>query len=646
MKKLLASDDPDAQAEASAVATANAAASTTEFVVAQATGSDGETSERPDTDWESASLVVDAMPQDDAGDASDVSTQGDAMAIPVDPLLSPHFGLTDGLSSVLRDDANHGDVDAVSTADADAAMEAEVMEAEVLEADAEGFADLGAEGLLVDGTEPVNGADASDDDASDTDTDASDAELSSDARSDATVFDAVSNADVQPAETHAAETKTPLDDRGNANQRERAEKAHLPDEFASSKDDQANSQAGAVPSQVDRVGNATAEAGNGERQDDRWESAKLADDAAAIFGTAEGLQVQAVVGADSVDGVEGLSESSGPVSGVATLQQAAESPGVAESPESAESNSRVADRFDSEVTSNERDRANDVDAAADDTVTEQLAGQNAQPQIASGLASDSAGETAHENAPAMGAIQPVSKESADDSESLDSQDAGELFVDSEVLESVSIDTQSQTELDGQPSSRGDSFDAMVSGEPIDVTPDLSEQPSVVPIESPFNAAAEMVVDQEILETLSLEEFISQSPASPEAVKKSAEVISDAMRSSLQLEGQTVRVEIHPAELGTLKIQVTQSDQAIETQIIATEFVTSELLTSHRDQLMEALSDLGFETSDINISYDDQSSTESDGRQPTAEHRYQSKPETTQTQGSRASVSGGGVNIVA
>uniref|UniRef100_UPI0035657DA2 hypothetical protein n=1 Tax=Stieleria sp. TaxID=2795976 RepID=UPI0035657DA2 len=80
--------------------------------------------------------------------------------------------------------------------------------------------------------------------------------------------------------------------------------------------------------------------------------------------------------------------------------------------------------------------------------------------------------------------------------------------------------------------------------------------------------------------------------------------------------------------------------------IATEFVTSELLTSHRDQLMEALSDLGFETSDVNISYDDQSSTESDGRQPTAEHRYQSKPETTQTQGSRASVSGGGVNIVA
>ncbi|MCS7469501.1 flagellar hook-length control protein FliK [Stieleria sp. ICT_E10.1] len=607
VKKLLANDDPDAQAEASAVASAVAAgglaASGTELVVTQAAEIDGETSKWQDTQWASTSLAIGTAQQVSVDAVDHTSLQSDAMAMPVDPSLARQLGQADGSSQAGHGDAALDDIGVFSSADASAELETL------------------ADGVSVDGIEPLGDADSSD------------AGLPSEARRDATVSDSDGI-----AEALSAGAGTPQEASGNANSGEPNEQSQTPDEFASTETDRGNAEPAVSPPGGELVENAAADTDTAESLEERLASGRLADTAVPTSGAPEGSPGRSVAGGDAAD-AGGLSESSGSVAGSAATEQA-----VASS-ETSNSRSAEADRFDNELTSDGRVPANDADSAIDDAVTIDLAGQDAQQPLASGLASGSAGEAVHEDASAVGAIRPVTKQSVEDSESVDVQDAGDLSVDLEVLESVSIETESQPELGGQQSGGGDSFDPMVSGEPIDVTPDTSEQPSVVPIDSPFDAAAEMSVEQEILESLSLEEFISQSPASPEAVKKTAEVIHDAMRSSLQLEGQTVRVEIHPAELGTLKIQVTQSDQAIETQIIATEFVTSELLTSHRDQLMEALSDLGFETSDVNIFYEDQSSTESESRQAPAEHRYQSKPE-TQSQVSRASVSGGGVNIVA
>ncbi|QDV44292.1 Flagellar hook-length control protein FliK [Stieleria neptunia] len=608
-KKLLAIDDLDAQVEASAVAAGNAAAaSTTELVVTQAADGDGESSTWQDAEWAPASLAIDTRSQVSADVAGDASSQSDAMAIPVDPLLSQQWGKDDGVSPVVRDDATLAHIDSVSSADANAELETP------------------ADGV------PVNEAESPDDAVS------SDVELPSVDQDDTTVSDSAGNAEVV-----AVAAGIPLDAGGNAGPNQPAEQSRTPDDFVSANTDSESAETGARPLTGDRVEEEPVQAADGELPEKglesvRAESGGLADVAVPISGASEGSWPQTVAVEDSVD-AGGLSQSSGSLAGAASTEQ------VVAPSEAIHSGSDVADRFDNEIASDERGGATDADSAVDDAVTADLAGQDTPQPLAPGSVSDSAVGAVDENAAVSGAIQPVAKESVADLESPDVEESGDLSVDPEALEPAPSDSGGQPELGGQQSRRDDSFDASISGDPNDVVPEANEQPTILPIDASFDAASDVSADQEILETLSLEEFIAQSPASPEAVKKTAEVIKDAMQASLQLEGQTVRVEIHPAELGTLKIQVTQSDQSIETQIIATEFVTSELLAGHRDQLMEALSDLGFDSSEVNISFEDQSSTESEGRQPPAEHRYQSKSE-TQSQVSRASVSGGGINIVA
>lgn len=195
------------------------------------------------------------------------------------------------------------------------------------------------------------------------------------------------------------------------------------------------------------------------------------------------------------------------------------------------------------------------------------------------------------------------------------------------------------------------LDPTTSREPLADTssiPSQSESPQV------FTAEGRLAHDQysqiqsssdaQIVETLSLEDFLHDL-SSPVAVKKTSEVIGEAMASSLRLDGKTVELELHPADLGMLKIQVTQHEHSIEAQIIATEFTTSELLLGQRDQLMDALADLGFDTSDVHIFHDDQSSGESKQQKSSDEFSFQSQTKAS-VPANRISVSSGGVNIVA
>jgi hypothetical protein len=128
-------------------------------------------------------------------------------------------------------------------------------------------------------------------------------------------------------------------------------------------------------------------------------------------------------------------------------------------------------------------------------------------------------------------------------------------------------------------------------------------------------------------TLSLEALLQEAPPK-ESIRDTGAVIKDAIRSSLQLDGKTVQLELHPAELGMLKIQVTQVDHNIETRIIATEFATSELLLNHRDQLMEALAELGFQSSDVDISHEDSSFDQSKDEGQSKDSPQQSKTKNT------------------
>ena len=104
------------------------------------------------------------------------------------------------------------------------------------------------------------------------------------------------------------------------------------------------------------------------------------------------------------------------------------------------------------------------------------------------------------------------------------------------------------------------------------------------------------------ETLVLESLM-QGDATVESLQTTGESLFRAAERSLRADGRSVQLELHPPELGMLKVNVTQVDQRIETHIIATELVTSELLNLHRDQLLQTLSDLGFDSSEVDISHE-------------------------------------------
>lgn len=150
--------------------------------------------------------------------------------------------------------------------------------------------------------------------------------------------------------------------------------------------------------------------------------------------------------------------------------------------------------------------------------------------------------------------------------------------------------------------------------------------------------------EEQLESLSLDDLLVDSPAD-DAIRNVGETIKDAAEASLQQDGGEVELRLHPAELGGIKIRVVRAEHGLETRIVASEQMTGDLLNQHRDQLIDALADLGFDSSDVDISYQDQASQDSGSRPESEDSIYQFKPKIPTTN-DRESDSSGGLNIVA
>ena len=79
--------------------------------------------------------------------------------------------------------------------------------------------------------------------------------------------------------------------------------------------------------------------------------------------------------------------------------------------------------------------------------------------------------------------------------------------------------------------------------------------------------------------------------------------------------KTMFLELNPADLGRLKIQVEQTAESVAAQIIASEMVSSDLLASKKEALLEALSNLGFKDASVDISH--QESNQPDSQTPSA-----------------------------
>ena len=96
-----------------------------------------------------------------------------------------------------------------------------------------------------------------------------------------------------------------------------------------------------------------------------------------------------------------------------------------------------------------------------------------------------------------------------------------------------------------------------------------------------------------------------------AAMQVAAVFTSGLTSLKKEPIQTISLDLHPAELGHLKIRVEQTPDQLMAHIIASEATSSDLLLQEKDFLLQALADLGFGETSLDISHGDAGGADSD-----------------------------------
>ncbi len=100
-------------------------------------------------------------------------------------------------------------------------------------------------------------------------------------------------------------------------------------------------------------------------------------------------------------------------------------------------------------------------------------------------------------------------------------------------------------------------------------------------------------------------------------------ISRQIAGSPNSGSQTIRIQLHPEDLGQIELRITSSSQGTHVSLIADQAVTGKLLETHIAQLKQTLSDAGVQMADVHVgqqapqqSFRDPQSNQSSPRQST------------------------------
>ncbi|OYP32352.1 flagellar hook-length control protein FliK [Rhodopirellula sp. MGV] len=181
--------------------------------------------------------------------------------------------------------------------------------------------------------------------------------------------------------------------------------------------------------------------------------------------------------------------------------------------------------------------------------------------------------------------------------------------------------QWQPRVHQQPEAASYSFD-------FDVERSASELDSLASLNASGSTFATPDVPSEFDGVISLEDFLNGAPDAA-AIGLVSESIGEAVESAIT-DDKSVYLEVNPKELGFLTIEVSHVDDAVHAKIVASEVVTSEILQHHRSQLVESLNQLGYESLDVNISYEQRSSNDSNPQQNQQRSSFQPTRSSTPT----------------
>ncbi|MCR9294319.1 MAG: flagellar hook-length control protein FliK [bacterium] len=90
-------------------------------------------------------------------------------------------------------------------------------------------------------------------------------------------------------------------------------------------------------------------------------------------------------------------------------------------------------------------------------------------------------------------------------------------------------------------------------------------------------------------------------SAPELATQILPTVFRLLESSKSDRANTVHLELQPAELGRIAIQVEHSNAAVSVHIVAAESLSSELLTLHKAELLDSLADAGLENATVDVS---------------------------------------------
>jgi flagellar hook-length control protein FliK len=164
---------------------------------------------------------------------------------------------------------------------------------------------------------------------------------------------------------------------------------------------------------------------------------------------------------------------------------------------------------------------------------------------------------------------------------------------------------------GLPSAEED-LPALPQRGPEPPSPTATDMPQAIPNPEPIAMSGEANIERGAAAKVSDNGIASLQGLQPRDITE--QVVSAVTQVIESADGPAVKtmfLELNPADLGRLKIQVEQTAESVAAHIIASEIVSSDLLASKKEALLEALSNLGFADASVDISH--QESNQSDAR---------------------------------